>query len=199
VPATLAFFDGASDEDEGEGVTEITKKVEQLDMNGNKKNGEKLRKRGKKWSEMTEEEKVTKKLKDKERREKIREKAYGVVDTYFKDKTHLQILQEMCMKLLDMPENDRLSSVQQCLRALAEVHVNIFDYVDGILPVRRELIFDNVHDLIDRCDYLKKRREPQSSGGGVGYYPIERAKGEEGLRDLLRSLFHGRRRGARRN
>jgi hypothetical protein len=73
---------------------------------------------------------------------------------------------------------------------LDPIHINIFDYVAR----RYNLVYDNIDDLKDRCEEL--RALPRNSpvlGAGVGYYPIDAAK-EEGLRDLLRSLFYGRRR-----
>lgn len=190
----------ASQTAESDDVDGVTKAVERLNLSdngrtekGNEKKKKDSRRSRKKWADMSPEEKERAKAASREQREKMRERAYAKVDKYFGNMTHLKILQEMCMKLLKMREEDLPQSVRQCQMELADVHVNIFDYVDGILTTRPDLIFDNIDDLIKRCEYLKKGHERASSGHKVGYYPIERAK-EEGLRDLLRSLLQGRRR-----
>lgn len=177
--------------EKGDDVIGITSKLGQLSVNESRGKESKQRKREKKRSTMTDEEK-------RKNRKKMRDAAYAVVDTYFKGMTHLQILHEMCFKILGIQADELPSSIEHCQDALAEIHVNIYDYVDGMFPSRNELIYYNIDDLRDRCEKLKYHGESESSGNGVGYYSIKSAK-QEGLKDLLRSFFHGRRRDARRH
>eukprot|EP01040_Poterioochromonas_malhamensis_P002692 gene2692-2866_t len=116
-----------------------------------------------------------------------KEKEKAEVEEHFGEKSHLEILQEFILNLL--PEEDVPDTVRKCLRLLDPIHINIFDYV----AKNFHLIFDNIDDLIARCEALKASADVREFGAGVGYYPLNQAK-QEGFRNLLRSLFYGRRR-----
>ncbi len=116
-----------------------------------------------------------------------KEKEKAEVEEYFGEKSHLEILQEFIRNLL--PKEDVPDTVGKCLRLLNPIHINIFDYV----VKKFHLIFDNIDDLISRCEALKASADGREFGAGVGYYPLNRAK-QEGFKNLLRSLFYGRRR-----
>lgn len=116
-----------------------------------------------------------------------KEKEKAEVEEYFGEKSHLEILQEFICNLL--PKENVPDTVGKCLRLLNPIHINIFDYV----VQKFHLIFDNIDDLISRCEALKASADGREFGAGVGYYPLNRAK-QEGFKNLLRSLFYGRRR-----
>lgn len=116
-----------------------------------------------------------------------KEKEKAEVEEYFGEKSHLEILQEFIRNLL--PKENVPDTVGKCLRLLNPIHINIFDYV----VQKFHLIFDNIDDLISRCEALKASADGREFGAGVGYYPLNRAK-QEGFKNLLRSLFYGRRR-----
>eukprot|EP01031_Cornospumella_fuschlensis_P025237 gene25237-30479_t len=168
------------------------RKVE--DVYEKKKNEETgISERRRRKTELTIEQKEALKEVQRRLREERREAAAARLDTYFAGQSHLQIIQDMCRKLLNLSEDDLPRSVREGKRLLEDIYLNIFDYVDHAGHVPAELVFNNIDDLIDRCEALRKGRHPGSSGHKVGYYPADLAK-EEGLKDLLRSLFFGRRR-----
>lgn len=167
----------------------IVGSMKQLSLNDDKKDSKEEKKGGeeeKQGRSSRRRKKMTKKEREelRERQQKLREAAVANVNSFFGVKTHLQILQDMCRNLLG--ESTLPGSVREALRLLEDVHVNIFDYTElnGVLPPH--LIFTNIDDLIERCEALR-------GGGHAGYYPVALAK-SQGMKDLLRSLFYGRRR-----
>jgi flagellum-specific peptidoglycan hydrolase FlgJ len=109
------------------------------------------------------------------------------VAEHFEGKSHLEMIQEICRNLL--PDEEIPTSVTMGKALLEPIHINIFDYVAG----RYEYVYDNIDDLIDRCEELKNSTDETINGARIGYYPVQAAK-NEGFRDLLRSFFAGRRR-----
>ena len=96
-----------------------------------------------------------------------RTKDVARVNAHFEDRTELDILQEMVLKLMNV---DPPATRTACAKLLDKVYINIFDYVDG----HYDRACRSRTGLLKRC----KAR---------GFFPLKRAKSEQ-LRGLLKVL-----------
>lgn len=106
-----------------------------------------------------------------------RESADERVDNWAGNRSHLELVQEMCRHLLNLSEDEVPGSITKCKELLRPIFINLYDYVEG----RYHLQFQSARDLFKRCKKLRRKE-------GYGFYSKGKAK-TEGLKDLLRHLF----------
>jgi hypothetical protein len=172
---------------------QVTHKASEIDHNEDSKQNPKRKRRNRRRrvaKETNNDDDEDDAPKRKPKKPTIGQKKYQDVQEvaeHFQGKTHLEMIQEICRNLL--PNEKTPTSVTMGKALLEPIHINIFDYVAG----RYEYVYDNIDDLIERCEELKNSTDDTVNGARIGYYPVQAAK-NDGFRDLLRSFFGGRRR-----